>query len=160
MGDATGQLITLLEAESPVVDTTRFLALAVKAAQSGFSRNVVTYSATYDELLATGNLGVIRDDGLRQAIVEHFRQAQEVVEELEDLPLEYNARFKSLTGYAAARYASGAITLSPQATTMLLSELPGNGQVLAELRHFQAELMEAIFFQRALESIDDLLERL
>ena len=160
VGDATGRLIGLLEAKGPVVDTTEFLDLAIKAGRSGFSRDVVMYGATYDELLATGNLGLIRDPTLRQSIVEHFRGARVLVEELEELPLGYNARFKSLTGHRAARYATGSLTLSPEASARLLFQLPGDERVLAELRHFQAELAGGRFFQRALESIDDLLEEL
>ena len=103
----------------------------------------MTYSATYDELIATGNLRVIRDPVLRQTIVEHFRVALELVEELEDLPLGYNARIKALTGTAPARYVSGAAVMSPEVRARLIGELPGDEQALLDLRQFQAELMGA-----------------
>ena len=157
---AVEQLIGVLESRDPVVDTAAFLALTAQAGASGFDRDGLVYSATYDELIATGNLGIIRNRELRRHIVEHFRVARTLVEDVEELPMEYNVRLKSLTGLRPAAYPAASGPYSHQTIDRVLRELLGNEEVLSELRHFQAEFAEGSFFQEALNAIDELLSRL
>jgi len=160
VADAVEQLIGRLASSAPIPDTTELVALAVKAGRTGFSSDFLTYDATYQELLSTGNLGVIRDADLRQALVEHFRVARALVEEVQDLPQDYSVRIKSSLGYAPSEYERGSVTMTPESEERLLGAILGRDEALMELRHLQSELRVGLFFSEAITAIDDLLARL
>lgn len=158
--EAAGELIRLLEADNESTDPDRLVALAATAGQTGFHRSLMIYRTTYDELLATGYLGIIRDDKLRRAIVEHFRLADSLLEEADEIPQLYNKRFKSITGVRPVEYATGSVTMAPEVRARLLTLLRNDPEILAELRYFYAELAGAQQFQTSLDGIDDLLRQL
>lgn len=157
VANAVEQLIGRLASSAPIADTAELVALAVKAGQTGFSSDFLTYDATYQELLSTGNLGVIQDADLRQALVEHFRAARALVEEVQDLPQAYSVRVKSVLGYAPSEYERGSVTMTSESEERLLGAIFGGDGALMELRHLQSELRAGLFFGTAITAIDDLL---
>lgn len=157
VGEATRELIDLLEAATPPADTTQFVALALMAGRTGFDRGELTYDATFEELISTGNLRVIKDPVLRQALVEHFREARTLVEDVENLPQAYNRRIKSILGEAPLLYENGTLGLPARARERLLATLPDDAEMLSELRYLNAELRRGLAFTSAMTALDDLL---
>jgi len=158
--DAAEQLISLLDSKESDLDTSLVFELASAAGHSGMNQNNLSYSATYDELLSTGNLSIIRDINIRTNIVNHFRRANNVIEFVEELPLGYNARFKSITGLQPSAIVAGRIEPSPEIMDRLTQDLYTNDQFVEELRYFYAELGGGRTFTNAIRSIDTLLELL
>jgi len=154
---AADSLIQGIESGEPVVDTAAFVRLAALAGQAGMNRSDITYSATYEELISSGDLALIRDAELRRAIVDHFRVAAYMVEEVEDLPLGYNAWFKSQTGHAPARFASGDEVPPRDMSRRLVRGLFSDPVALGALRQFRAEIGQGAFIETGLASADALL---
>jgi len=155
---AVDSLIRRIESGEPVADTAGFVRLASTAGQVGINRNDITYSATYEELISSGDLGLIRDAELRRTIVDHFRIASFVIEEVEELPLGYNTWFKIQTGYAPAQFASGEETPPHDVSRRLVRGLFSDPQAMGALREFRAELRDGAFLAAGLASASALLE--
>ena len=156
-GAAAEELVGLLESDALSADADRLLTLAVVAGRTGFNRAQLTYRTTYDELLVTGNIRVIRDQELRRMLIEHFREADSLVENVEELPQSFNARFKGLAGIRPGALGPGATALSPVRRTNLLRVLQAEPSVAEELRFFVAELADGNFFDESVAGIDELL---
>ncbi len=156
-GKSAEELIHLLEQDAAGTSPDRLLELAVLASRTGFSRSALTYRTTYDELLMTRGLGLIRSETLRRVLIEHFRGADALLEEVEELPQAFNARFKRLTGVRAVSVIGGPESLGTIPQANLLRTLRTEPAVLEELRYFSAELAGGLYFDRSTQSLEELL---
>jgi len=155
---AAEDLIGVLELGEPPSDVAAFVATAGRAAWSGSVAAQVRYDATYEELLATGSLGLIRDGDLRSALVRHFRGSEMLLGAFEDISGEYHLRFLGLTGLIPAKLVSGDEDLSDPEQRRVTAALTGDEDVLFELRKLKAQLLVVDgFFEREFESLDQLM---
>jgi hypothetical protein len=144
---AAGQLIEILERGDPVIEGTPLMDLVVQAGQSGSNPSGLRHDTTYEELLATGNLRLIRDPAIRGAFVQYYRMAQALVDIKLETPLGYHDRFQSLTGHSPQWYISGSGELSERDDARLSQAVRNDYRVILELRRLVAhlEVLDEVF---------------
>jgi hypothetical protein len=121
----------------------------VAATQMGFGRNEMASDVTYRELIASGQLNLIKNYEVRESVVAYYRNAELLITNLESLP-SVNNTFSTLTGYFPIEIANDNATLTPHDRSRLLVAIREDPNLTAQLRRLHAE---AYFNDRVFEKV-------
>ena len=150
---AAYELARSMEGDASPLSDDAFLETLFRATQIGFDRQEFS-DVTYQELVASGNLALIRDPGVREGVVEFHRRLDALIEILDELQrvVPINDRVAELTGYfpyvfdvhcvPSELFSCGeSLALSMEDRGRLLRRLRRDEQLVLDLRHVHAELV-------------------
>lgn len=167
------ELAASMEGEAPPLSDDAFLEALFRATQIGFSRQEFT-DVTYRELVASGNLALLRDPELREGVVEFYRLLDTLVDRLEGLAemVPVNDRVAELTGYFPYAFDVHCIpttvtecgevrSLTAGDRGRLLGPLRQDDQLVLDLRHVNASLvLTDLVFANTLSVGEELVTKL
>lgn len=142
-------VIDTLDGEQESVDEQLLVEHLIVAAQTGFDQEEMASDVTYNELVVSGRLNLIRDHSLRESVVAYYRGAQRLSFGLQRLPA-VNYVVGALTGALPIEYSTFGEELSADGRDRLIQALQSDPELVRDIRQLHSELT---FNDRLFESL-------
>ncbi|MDX1403000.1 MAG: hypothetical protein R3192_00605 [Woeseiaceae bacterium] len=128
----------------------------VQAGQHGVDRWEMYHNTTYQEMIASGRLGLIEDSNIREGLISYYREVDRLIEMLHNLP-RMNRSFIEAVGLFPAEFGEYGAALTPVQREKLLMNVREDPEILGLLRRLHANL---VFSDRIFAEIIPLAENL
>ena len=132
-------VIDTLDGDQDLVDEYLLVEHLIVAAQTGFDQEEMASDVTYNELVVSGRLNLIRDHSLRESVVAYYRGAQRLSAGLQRLPA-VNYVVGALTGALPIEYSSFGEKLSEVGRDRLVQALQSDSELVRDIRQLHSEL--------------------